>query len=115
MSILEQFVYASEHKHIFPFYLTSKSCFGIVIFQIKESLDTVKAVEKLVAFHVQEHNSRLPHSAFRGQTPDEMYFQTGDSIPEELEAARQKARQARAEANRQRDCEACELPAASRN
>jgi len=29
-----------------------------------------------------------------------MYFKTGDSIPEELEAARQKARQARTEANR---------------
>jgi hypothetical protein len=50
-----------------------------------------------------------------GQTPDEMYFKTGDRIPEELEAARQKARQARAEANRKQDCEACELPAASVN
>ncbi len=79
------------------------------------TLDTVKAVENLVAFYVQEHNSRLPHSAFRGQTPDEMYFKTGDRIPEELEAARQKARQARAEANRKQDCEACELPAASLN
>ena len=77
------------------------------------TLDTVRAVENLVAFYVQEHNSRLPHSAFRGQTPDEMYFKTGDRIPEELEAARQKARQARAEANRKQDCEACELPAAS--
>jgi len=79
------------------------------------TLDTVRAVEKLVAFYVQEHNSRLPHSAFRGQTPDEMYFQTGDSIPEELEAAREKARQTRAELNRKRDCEACELLGASVN
>ena len=36
------------------------------------TLDTVRSVEKLVAFYVQEHNTRLPHSAFRGQTPDEM-------------------------------------------
>ncbi len=79
------------------------------------TLDTVRAVKKLVAFYVEEHNSRLPHSAFRGQTPDEMYFKTGDRIPEELEAARQEARQARAEANRKQDCEACELLAASRN
>jgi hypothetical protein len=79
------------------------------------TLDTVRAVEKLVAFYVKEHNSRLPHSAFCGQTPDEMYFKTGESIPEELEAARQKARQARAETNRKRDCEACELMAASLN
>jgi putative transposase len=79
------------------------------------TLDTVRAVEKLVAFYVQEHNSRLPHSAFRGQTPDEIYFKTGDRIPEELEAARQKARQARAEANRKQDCESCELLATSLN
>jgi len=79
------------------------------------TLDTVRAVKKLVAFYVEEHNSRLPHSAFRGQTPDEMYFKTGDRIPEELEAARQEARQTRAEANGKQDCEACELLAASRN
>ena len=79
------------------------------------TLDTVSAVEKLVRFYVHEHNTRLPHSAFQGQTPDEMYFQNGDHIPQQLEAARQQARQARAEANRNRDCGACELQAASRN
>ena len=62
-----------------------------------------------------EHNTRLPHSAFQGQTPDEMYFQTGERIPEELEAARRQARQARAEVNRKRDCAACELRAANLN
>ncbi len=79
------------------------------------TLDTVSTVEKLVRFYVHEHNTRLPHSAFQGQTPDEMYFQNGDHIPQRLEAARQEARQARAEANRKRDCAACELLAASRN
>jgi len=79
------------------------------------TLDTVRAVENLVAFYVKEHNSRLPHSAFHGQTPDEMYFKIGDSIPEELQAARQKARQGRAEANRKQECESCELLAASLN
>jgi len=79
------------------------------------TLDTVNAVRNLVAFYVQEHNSRLPHSAFRGQTPDEMYFKTGDGIPEKLEAARQKARQSRAEANLKQDCEAFQLLPASLN
>ena len=79
------------------------------------TLDTVRAIENLVAFYVQEHNSRLPRSAFRGLTPDEMYFKTGDSIPEKLEAARQEARQARAEANRKQDCEACQLLPTSLN
>jgi putative transposase len=71
-------------------------------------LDSVRTVEKLVAFYVQEHNSRLPHSAFRGQTPDEMYFGTGNQVPAELEAARQQARQARAEFNRHQTCIAYE-------
>ncbi len=46
-------------------------------------------------FYVDEHNMRLPHSAFRGQTPNEMYFGTGDRIPDELEAAKKVARQSR--------------------
>jgi hypothetical protein len=77
------------------------------------TLDSVNAVEKLVAFYVTEHNSQLPHSAFRGQTPDEMYFGTGDDVPEELEAARAAARPARMEENRVVACAACEpLPTA---
>ena len=79
------------------------------------TLDSVRGVEKLMAFYVQEHNARLPHSAFRGQTPDEMYFGTGDKIPGELETARQLARRARAEANRKRTCSACELVTVSVN
>ena len=39
--------------------------------------DTVSSVEKLVSFYVEQHNTRLPHSAFRGQTPDEMYLAPG--------------------------------------
>ena len=72
------------------------------------TLDTVSRLEKLVAFYVDEHNGRLPHSAFRGQTPDEMYFGTGDHVPAELEAGKQAARQSRLEANRATSCPACE-------
>ena len=79
------------------------------------TLDTVRTVENLVAFYVHEHNTRLPHSAFRGQTPDEMYFGTGNKVPDELAAARQVARQARAETNRQRTCSVCELVTESVN
>ena len=59
------------------------------------SLDTVARVQKLVGFYVSEHNTRIPHSAFQGQTPDEMYFSNGHQVPDELEAARAGARQAR--------------------
>ena len=71
------------------------------------ALDTVSRLEKLVAFYVTEHNSRLPHSAFRGQTPDEMYYGTGDRIPKELESAKIVARNARMKLNRPRSCPMC--------
>jgi transposase InsO family protein len=73
------------------------------------TLDTVSTIKKRVAFYVDEHNTRLPHSAFRGQTPDEMYFKTGNDIPAELEAARISARQSRMENNRSMSCRTCEL------
>jgi transposase InsO family protein len=76
------------------------------------TLDSVKTVETLVGFYVQEHNSCLPHSAFRGQTPDEMYFGRGGDIPNKLEASRKKARKERIETNRKRTCRACERPVA---
>jgi len=72
------------------------------------TLDTVVAVRRLVGFYVEEHNARLPHSAFRGQTPDEMYFGTGSHIPDELAVKNEAARQARMEENRARSCPICE-------
>lgn len=68
------------------------------------TLDTVNRLEKLVGFYVDEHNTRLPHSAFRGQTPDEMYFGTGNHVPDELDAAKKIARQYRMEVNRATSC-----------
>jgi len=71
------------------------------------SLDSVPTVRRLVAFYVQEHNQVLPHSAFRGQTPDEMYFGRGDAVPADLTAGAAAARQARVEANRSAACGTC--------
>ena len=71
-------------------------------------LDSLNTVAKLVAFYVEQHNSHLPHSAFQGQTPDEMYFSMGELIPKKLEAARLAARQSRLKANRARSCRTCE-------
>ena len=59
------------------------------------------------AFCVTTHNSEVPHSAFRGETPDEMYFGTGSAIPGELEATKKKALQRRLEANRAMSCSRC--------
>ena len=70
-------------------------------------LDSVATVRRLVAFYVDEHNRVLPHSAFRGQTPDEMYFGTGDAVPADLATRATAARRARVEANRSAACETC--------
>jgi putative transposase len=72
------------------------------------TLDTVTTVRKLVAFYIDQHNTHLPHSAFRGQTPDELYFETGSKIPRNLEASRMAARKSRIAANRALTCRTCE-------
>jgi len=72
------------------------------------SLDSVATLRRLVTFYVEEHNTRLPHSAFKGQTPDETYFGTGEETPDQLEASRREARRARMETNRRTTCPVCE-------
>ena len=69
------------------------------------SLDSVTTVHRLVTFYVDEHNRVLPQSAFRGQTPDEMYFGTGDAVPADLTSRAAAARRARGKANRSASCE----------
>ena len=71
------------------------------------TLDTAASVRKLVEFYVEQYNSQLPHSAFNGQTPDEMYFGTGDDIPKQLEAAKLAARKLRLKTNRELNCQVC--------
>ena len=78
------------------------------------TLDTAASVGKLVAFYVEQHNSHLPHSAFKGQTPDEMYFGTGDGIPKKLEEEKLQARELRLKTNRERNYHVC-LQSASTN
>src|SRR4030095_11008112 len=71
------------------------------------SLDSVATIRGLVAFYVHEYNTVLPHSAFHGQTPDEMYFATGDAVPADLTSRTAAARRARVEANRSAACGTC--------
>jgi putative transposase len=70
-------------------------------------LDSLAKVRTLVEFYVAEHNGHIPHSAFRGQTPDEMYFGKGDAVPDQLAAAREAARRARLAENREKGCSVC--------
>jgi hypothetical protein len=67
-------------------------------------LDSLITVDRLVAVYVEEHNARVPHSAFDGQTPDEMY---GRRVPAELAVARAEARRRRLEVHRAVRCAVC--------
>jgi hypothetical protein len=49
----------------------------------------------------------MPHSAFRGQTPDEVFFGTAPNLAAELVAARAKARELRLATNRSASCGRC--------
>ena len=71
------------------------------------TLDSVAAVRRLVTFYVTAHNGQVPHSAFRGQTPDEMYFSRGAEVPGTLASARKRAQIERNAANRGTQCVAC--------
>jgi len=70
------------------------------------SLDSIERLRSLVKFLVDEHNTQTPHSAFAGQTPDEMYFGTAVNMPAQL-AARSEARAERLAANRAMTCSGC--------
>ena len=71
------------------------------------SMTTATQVRSLVEFYVAEHNAKLPRSAFDGQTPDEMFFGTGEHVPDASATARAVARQARLATNRELRCAVC--------
>jgi len=72
------------------------------------TLDSLRSVHRLVSFYVTQYNSHLPHSAFCGQTPDEMYFGGGERVPRQLAVAKRAAWRARLAANRAASCVTCE-------
>ena len=73
------------------------------------SLDTIETVRKLVTFYVEQHNAHVPHYAFKGQTPDEMFFGTGADVPEQLRIATLDARKLRRESNLAVSCSNCKV------
>ena len=70
-------------------------------------LDSFAVLEKLIAFYVQQYNTVVPHAAFAGQTPDEIYFGRGEQVPADLAAAHARARDARLKTNRELSCQTC--------
>lgn len=75
---------------------------------LSEYLDTVATLLRPVDFYVKAHNSEIPHAAFNGPTPDEMYFGTGSDLPDRMQAGKAKAREARLAASRNTSCRECQ-------
>ena len=73
-------------------------------------LDSLAAVEKLVAFYVEQHNSVMPHAALRSPTPDEVFNGEALHVHADLATAHQRALQERIATNRALECDACPLP-----
>jgi putative transposase len=76
-------------------------------------LGSFAALRRLTDFYVKAHNGRkrsfrvMPHAAFEGQTPDEMYFGAGDEVTKNLAVARKTAREKRMKENRAVRCGVC--------
>jgi transposase InsO family protein len=71
------------------------------------NLDDTTTLRRLIEFYMRAHNETMPHAAFNGQTPDEIYFGNGDQVVIDLAAARVRARQERMNANRMATCRVC--------
>jgi len=71
------------------------------------SLESIESLRRLVDFYVRQHNEVMPHAAFEGQTPNEMYFGRGDAVVVKLAGKRISARDQRIEANRVAQCGVC--------
>ncbi len=71
------------------------------------SLDSFASLRRLIEFYVSAHNEVMPHSAFQGQTPDEVFFAIGDDVASRLSEARKLAREDRMKANRTARCGVC--------
>ena len=69
--------------------------------------ETESEVRRLIAFYVDGHNDVMPHSAFDGQTPNEVFFGTGDAVVAKLAAKRVQAQTERMARNRSAGCGVC--------
>jgi len=71
----------------------------------KYNLDSLATVKRLIAKYIDEYNTIMPHSAFRGRTPDEMFFSTTPDIEKRLAEERARVREKRIEFNRALSCD----------
>ena len=71
------------------------------------SLDSMERLRSLVDFYVQAHNNQMPHPAFHGHTPDEIYAASAPTLVQDLADKQADARQSRLVANCALSCARC--------
>ncbi len=77
-SLIERFFQSLKHNYLF-----------------QRDLANAEALGRHASFYIREHNEVMPHSAFKGATPEEVYLGgwaglVGDSIRQETEAAKDR-------------------------
>ena len=90
--------------------IVTNTCDGVLANRPRHclhSVDAAAAVERLIAFYIEQHNNVMLHRAFGGQTPDEIYFNTAVNLASELAVRRRLARQRRVTSNRSMTCATC--------
>lgn len=76
-------------------------------FLFTRRLDSIAALRRFVDFFVEQHNDVMPHAAFGGQTPAEVFLGKHVDLPHVLAAKRAAAKDARLSDNRGAACGAC--------
>jgi len=69
-------------------------------------LDSIATVRRLVEFYVQQHQKVMPHSAFNGATPDEVYFGRTEGVVGSFASGRVIARAERLKVDQTASCPA---------
>ena len=76
-------------------------------FLFMQRLNSMAALIRFVDFYVAEHNTVIPHNAFQGQTPSEVFHGVAGDLPELLASKRIEARELRVRENQRAVCGAC--------
>ncbi|MCP5041317.1 MAG: hypothetical protein GY944_09850 [bacterium] len=76
-------------------------------------LEPIDPLRRLVVFYVKQRGEVMPHAAFHGETPNKMFYGTGDAVVVQLTAARNLAREERIRVNREAACGVCASGATS--
>jgi putative transposase len=74
------------------------------------SLASVEQLERLAGFYVEQHNTVMPHAAFDGQTPDDVFFGKFSTVEAKIQRERALALRQRLAENRRLRCSACPRP-----